>query len=118
MRATAQTRTPNEYSPLLTDEELAETVLEAGKKVSPYALYEITVDPYPPRVVQEVIESVCLLLGLQLDWGEVKKLIMEEKLHKMIEEFHPECVPNYYLEQISEIAHLDEMQIAHLENMG
>jgi len=118
MRTSGQTPTPNEYYPPLDDEKLVETVLDAGKKVSPYALYEIVADPYPPRIVQEVIEAVCLLLGLQLDWGEVKKLIMEEKLHKMIEEFHPECVPNYYLEQISEIAHLDEMQLVLLENMG
>jgi len=101
----------DEYFPPFEDDTLLESICEAAKKVNPYALFEIATDPYPPKVVQEVVEAVCMLLGLQSDWNAIKNLIAEEKLAPMIEQFHPESVPDIYLEQLSAICNLDEMQI-------
>jgi len=112
------TPTPSQSFPFVYEEALIDGIIEAGDRVTSHALYEIATDPYPPRVVQEVIEQVCVLLGLQLDWNKVKKLIMEEKLHPMIQDFLPDSVPDAYLEQLSEICKLDEMQIVSLESVG
>jgi len=112
------TKTPSQFLSSVYEEALIDGIIEAGDRVSSHALYEIATDPYPPKVVQEIIEQLCVLLGLQLDWNEVKKLIMAEKLHKMIQDFIPDSVPDAYLEQLSEICKLDEMQIVSLESLG
>ena len=106
------------YFPPIDDETLIQSITEAADKVNPLALFEFAVDPYPPKVVQEVVEAVCMLLGLQLDWNAVKKLIIEEELAPKIAAFHPESVPDFYLEQISQISNLPEMQISNLEKQG
>jgi len=107
-----------EYFPPLEDDTLLESISEAAKKVNPYALIELATDPYPPKVVQEVIEAVCMLLGLQSDWNALKNLIGDEALVPMIQEFHPESVPDIYLEQLSQICNLQEMQLENLSKQN
>ncbi|XP_050530853.1 dynein axonemal heavy chain 6 [Daktulosphaira vitifoliae] len=87
------------------DLEAAMPALEAAKKalesLNKSDINELRVFNKPPKLVQVVMEAVCLLLNQKTNWANAKVLLGDSNFLKKLQEYDINNISDYMIKQIS-----------------
>ena len=77
-----------------------ETSLQGLQNIDKNDLMEMRTMKNPPEIVQQVMEAVCILLGVKSDWSTAKVMLQDSMLVQKIIEIDKDNLPDYIMKRI------------------
>lgn len=94
------------------------TAQEALKLLNKNDINEIKVFQKPPKLVQTVMESVCILLGSKPDWNTAKQLMNDVNFLKRLQEYDANNISEFTIKKLRPFVESKDFQPAIVEKVS
>uniref|UniRef100_A0A6E8VFP2 AAA+ ATPase domain-containing protein n=1 Tax=Anopheles coluzzii TaxID=1518534 RepID=A0A6E8VFP2_ANOCL len=91
---------------------------DALKSLNKNDINELRVFQKPPKLVQFVMEAVCILLGAKPDWNTAKVVMSDVNFLKKLEDYDKEHIPEAIIKKIKSYVDHKDFQPATIEKVS
>uniref|UniRef100_A0A182FSK0 AAA+ ATPase domain-containing protein n=1 Tax=Anopheles albimanus TaxID=7167 RepID=A0A182FSK0_ANOAL len=91
---------------------------DALKSLNKNDINELRVFQKPPKLVQFVMEAVCILLGAKADWNTAKVVMSDVNFLKKLEDYDKEHIPEAVIKKIKTYVDHKDFQPATIEKVS